>query len=281
VSLEPAAFERIRKLVHQRTAIVLDAGKEYLVESRLAPIARAHGYADVNELCRQLDRNAPLIAEVVEAMTTNETSFFRDHHPFEALRREVIPDLLRKRADKRTLRIWCAACSTGQEPYSVAMLLDEHFPQLGVWNVSILATDVARGVLARARSGRYRQIEVNRGLSAGLLVKYFVRDGLEWEIRPEIKRRVLFQELNLIGTWPPMEPFDLIFLRNVLIYFDQSTKMTILRNVHQLAAPDGYLVLGGSETPPHGVSTFERLPIARAGIYKRLPTRPSQSSRAR
>ena len=281
MTLNPLTFERVRKLVHQRTAIVLDPGKEYLVESRLTPIARAHGFASIDELCRQLDRNGPLLAEVVEAMTTNETSFFRDHHPFEALRRQVLPELLQRRAKERTLRIWCAACSTGQEPYSLAMLLDDQFPQLSTWNVSIYATDVSKAVLARAKTGRYRQIEVNRGLTAPMLVKYFRRDGLEWEIRPDLRRRVQFAEMNLIEKWPPMEKFDLIFLRNVLIYFDLETKLAILRNMHAQVANDGYLVLGGSETTPPGVNSFERVPIARAGIYKRAAKRASQSSHAR
>jgi chemotaxis protein methyltransferase CheR len=281
VTLDPLTFERVRKLVHQRTAIVLDPGKEYLVESRLTPIARAHGFASIDELCRQLDRNGPLLAEVVEAMTTNETSFFRDHHPFEALRRQVLPELLQRRAKDRTLRVWCAACSTGQEPYSLAILLDDQFPQLSTWNVSIYATDVSKAVLARAKSGRYRQIEVNRGLTASMLVKYFRRDGLEWEIRPDLRRRVQFAEMNLIERWPAMEKFDLIFLRNVLIYFDQETKVAILRNMHAQVANDGYLVLGGSETPPAGITSFERVPIARAGIYKRAAERASQSSHAR
>jgi len=276
VTLEAAAFELVRKLVYARAAIVLDPGKEYLVESRLASIARTRGFRDVNELCLRLERReAGLIEEVVEAMTTNETSFFRDHHPFEALRRTVLPELIGRRQQARTLRIWCAACSTGQEPYSVAMLLDEHFPALDSWNVCIRATDIARSVLDRARSGRYRQIEVNRGLSASALVRYFIRDGLEWEIRPEIRRRVRFEHMNLIGGWPASERFDLIFMRNVLIYFDQSTKLAILCKVRELLSHDGYLALGGSETTPYELRAFERVEIARAGLYRAArPTNP-------
>ncbi|MET0339919.1 MAG: protein-glutamate O-methyltransferase CheR [Polyangiales bacterium] len=279
--MNPRAFARIRKLVHEATAIVLEDGKEYLVEARLAPIAQTHGFENVEALCLALSSlKKELLAEVLDAMTTNETSFFRDHHPFEALRRVVIPDLIDKRGKTRTLRVWCAACSSGQEPYSLAMLLDEHFPQLNTWRVQILATDVSKTVLSRACSGRYRQIEVNRGLSASLLVKYFVRDGLEWEIRPELKRLVKFAELNLIGTWPPMDKFDLVILRNVLIYFDQTTKQTLLERVRRHLRYDGYLMLGGSETTPPGMTTFERLPITRAGLYKATTTRPSEASRA-
>jgi chemotaxis protein methyltransferase CheR len=148
------------------------------------------------------------------------------------------------------------------------MLIDEHFPALATWNVSIRATDIARSVLDRARSGRYRQIEVNRGLSARALVRYFFRDGLEWEIRPEIRRRVTFEEMNLIGTWPRVEPFDLIFLRNVLIYFDQQTKLSLLTKARDALRSDGYLLLGGSETTPYDLRTFERVEIARAGLYR-------------
>ena len=278
--MDPRAFACIQKLVHEATAVVLENGKEYLVEARLAPIARAHGFASVDTLCLTLhQQRRELFDEVVEAMTTNETSFFRDHHPFEALWRVVLPELLVRRAAERSLRIWCAACSTGQEPYSLAMLLDEHFPQLSSWKVRILATDVSKSVLARARAGRYRQIEVNRGLSAPQLVKYFVRNGLEWEIRADLRRIVEFTELNLIGSWGKTEPFDLIMLRNVLIYFDQTTKLSIFERVRGRLRADGYLVLGGSETPPPGVNAFERLPLARAGIYRHKPPRSSEAKR--
>lgn len=269
MSMDPRAFSRIRKLVYDRTAVVLDETKEYLVESRLGSIASEHGYASVDELCLALSEQRPtLLAEVVEAMTTNETSFFRDHHPFEALRRTIIPDLLEKRGRERTLRIWCAACSTGQEPYSVAMLIDEHFPQLTSWSLRIFATDVSKAVVARAKEGRFRQIEINRGLGANMLVKYFTRDGLDWELRPSIKRMVTFTEQNLVGHWPTMESYDLILLRNVLIYFDLQTKLTILRRVRQQLRGDGFLMLGGSETTPSEVTYFERLPIPRAGLYR-------------
>ncbi len=282
MTLEPALFERIRKLVYDRAAIVLEPGKEYLVESRLAPLAQEHGFATVNDLCRALDRQGgPLIAQIVEAMTTNETSFFRDVHPFEALKQTVLPELARQRAMQRRLRIWCAACSTGQEPYSLAMLLDEHFPLLGGWDISIHATDISKAVLSRARAGRFSQLEINRGLNAALLVKYFTRDGLDWELKPSIRRRVQFAEMNLVGRWPIMEKFDLIFLRNVLIYFDQTTKLSILTKVQQHLAGDGFLILGGSETPPAELTSLERVPIARAGIYRVCVPRPSRTGYVR
>ncbi len=269
MSLDFSAFERVRKLVYERTAIVIDEGKEYLVESRLGSIALAHGFSDVNALCRELGpRRSALVDEVVEAMTTNETSFFRDHHPFEALRTVVLPELIQKRRNVRKLRLWCAACSSGQEPYSVALLLDQEFPQLAGWDVSIYATDVAKVMLQRAATGRYRQVEINRGLSAAMLVKYFVREGLEWELSPHIRRRVSFAELNLVSEWPAQPRFDLVLLRNVLIYFDQPTKQQILERMRGRIAEDGYLMLGGSETIPHEVQSFERMAIPRAGLYR-------------
>lgn len=278
--MDPRAFARIRKFVYERTAVVLDDTKEYLVESRLASIASEHGYGSVDQLCLGLsDQQPTLLAEVVEAMTTNETSFFRDHHPFEALRRTVIPELIQKRSQERVLRIWCAACSSGQEPYSVAMLIDEHFPQLATWSLRIYASDVSKAVLTRAKTGRFRQLEVNRGLGANMLIKYFVREGLDWELRPSIRRMVTFAELNLVRQWPQMESHDLILLRNVLIYFDQPTKLTILNRVRQQMRGDGYLMLGGSETTPNEVTCFERLPIPRAGLYRAISAgQPSQGA---
>jgi chemotaxis protein methyltransferase CheR len=278
--MDPRAFSRIQRLVYERTAVVLDDTKEYLVESRLATIASEHGYHSVDDLCLALsEQRHTLLAEVVEAMTTNETSFFRDHHPFEALRRSILPDLIEKRARERILRIWCAACSSGQEPYSVAMLIDEHFPQLASWSLRIFATDISKAVLARGKQARFRQIEVNRGLAANMLVKYFTRDGLDWELRPSIKRMVTFAEMNLVGPWPAMESYDLILLRNVLIYFDQTTKVTTLNRVRQQMRADGYLMLGGAETTPSEVTYFERLSIPRAGLYRAVTAgQPSQGN---
>jgi chemotaxis protein methyltransferase CheR len=274
MTLDRAAFAGVQRLLYERAAIVLDEGKDYLVESRLAPVAREYGYACVNELCLALGRgSSSLQAAVVEAMTTNETSFFRDHHPFEAIRRLVLPELIERRAAERTLRIWCAACSSGQEPYSIAMLIDEHFPALLSWRVQIFATDIATSVLARAREGRYGQIEVNRGLSAGALVRYFSRDGLDWLLHEQIRRRVEFAELNLIGNWPAMEPFDLVLLRNVLIYFDPPTKLKILQRLDRQVAQDGFLMLGGAETIPNECRWLERVSFPRGGLLRAVRTR--------
>jgi chemotaxis protein methyltransferase CheR len=266
--MQVASFERIRELVRERSAIVLEPGKEYLVEARLQPILKAFGLANVDELCARLNASSALASEVVEAMTTNETSFFRDLHPFEALRTEVLPELIARRRKEKTLDIWCAACSTGQEPYSVGILLREHFPELADWTVTILATDISQGVLTRARGGRYRQVEVNRGLSANQLLKHFDRSGLEWQIKHEIRSMVSFSPLNLIAEWPAMPTFDVVFMRNVLIYFDVETKQRILNRVERHLEQDGYLFLGGAETTVNIAPNFERAPFERASCYR-------------
>src|SRR5690348_7230774 len=188
-----------------------------------------------------------LAREVVEAMTTNETSFFRDVHPFETLRTKVLPELVQVRGPGRALRIWCAAASTGQEPYSIAMLLREHFPAAAA-TVQLVATDINRAVLARAQSGVFRQLEVNRGLPAAMLIKYFEKSGLDWQLKPEIRRMVTFAEANLLEQWPIVGEQDIVFMRNVLIYFDVPTKRRILARVREAMANDGVLFLGGAET---------------------------------
>ncbi len=241
-------FGYVRELVRRESAIVLDDTKGYLVEARLSPVARRAGLDSIAALVDQLRRGAPALRDtVVEAMTTNETSFFRDVHPFDALASRMLPDLSRARASSRTLRIWSAACSTGQEPYTIAMLVRDRVPALAGWAVHIHATDIAESVLAQAREGRYAQMEVNRGLPALMLSRHFERDGITWRIRPEIRRTVHFEQMNLVQPWRPMGRFDVVFLRNVLIYFDVQTKQMLLDRVRAVLAPDGYLVLGSSE----------------------------------
>jgi len=265
-------FDYICTLVRSRSAIVLEPGKEYLVQARLLPLARKQGLDDISALVERLKRgDAALTTEVVEAMTTNETSFFRDVHPFELLRTEVVPDLLTKRAATRRLHIWSAAASTGQEAYTIAMTLREHFPQLVGWNVSILGTDLSREVLEKAREGRYAQIEVNRGLPAPMLVKYFDRAGPAWRVKPDLRALVEFKQLNLMGQWPVMPSMDIVFLRNVLIYFDADTKRDILTRVQRVIAPDGYLFLGAAETTLQFEGMFERVAGARGNCYRVIP----------
>jgi chemotaxis protein methyltransferase CheR len=244
------SMQYLRELVHRRSAIVVEGDKDYLLESRLGPLARKAGLASIDELVANVRRqeNGPMASSVIEAMTTNETSFFRDAHPFEALKLEIIPRLMAERASSRTLRIWCAAASTGQEPYSIAMTLREAFPALASWNVQIVATDLNATVLGRARAGLFKQLEVNRGLPAPLLVKYFDRVGAEWQIKADIRSMVSFQELNLLEKWPLFSAQDVMFIRNVLIYFDLPTKRLLLGRARQALRPDGYLVLGGAET---------------------------------
>jgi chemotaxis protein methyltransferase CheR len=250
VAMNKADFDLVRTLVRQRSAIVLEDGKEYLADARLTPLARKHGLGSVQDLVGRLrtQPNGDLHQKVVEAMTTNETSFFRDVNPFEALRKEILPALIARRASERTLNIWCGASSTGQEPYSLVMLIREHFPQLQSWKISFMASDLSTDVLERARHGSYSQLEVNRGLPAAMLVKYFTRNGAEYRVRDDLRGMVDFRMINLVEHWPPMPPLDLVMLRNVLIYFSVETKKTILGRIRRLLRPDGYLLLGGAET---------------------------------
>ena len=205
---------------------------------------------------------------MIEAMVTNETSFFRDHHPFEDLRTTILPELIRRRAAERRLDLWSAAASTGQEPYSLAILIREQFPELAGWSVNILATDLSAEVLERARAGRYNQIEVNRGLPVTLLMKYFRQQGTTWELVEEVRRMVDFRALNLARPWPPLPPMDLILLRNVMIYFEPETKREILGRVARLLRPGGYLLLGSAETTLNLDASFRRVEHTKAGFYQ-------------
>jgi chemotaxis protein methyltransferase CheR len=263
-------FDFIRQLLRQRSAIVLEAGKQYLVESRLTPLVRRLNLGSIGELVNEL-RARPadgLQAQVTEALATSETSFFRDHHPFEAMRKTVLPELVRRRGGERRLNVWCAGCASGQEPYSLALLLREHFPELAGWQVALLASDFSREILARARAGRYNQIEVNRGLPAALLVKYFRQHGTDWQLEADVRRRVDFQEINLVRPWPPLPRMDLILIRNVLIYFDVETKKTILDRLARLLHPDGYLLLGGAETTLNLSDRFRRVEQLKSGFHQ-------------
>jgi chemotaxis protein methyltransferase CheR len=268
--MTPQDFAFVCKLLLERSAIVLEPGKEYLVENRLAPIVRKLELASITDLVERLQAPGSngLLVQIVEALVTTETTFFRDPHPFESLRKTVLPDLISRRANERTLMIWCAASSTGQEPYSVAMLLREHFPQLRSWKVGLLATDLSREVLGRARAGTYNQIEVNRGLPAPLLVKYFQQQGTQWQLKQEIRDLVEFREMNLAQPWPFLPRMDLILNRNVMIYFDVETKKSILGRMARLLRPDAYLLLGGSETTFNLDDSFQRVEPLKAGFYR-------------
>ena len=270
-------FDYLCRLMHDRAAIVLEPGKEYLALSRLDPIARDAGVPSVAALVdvlRSAD-DSPLHDQVVDALTTNETTFFRDHNPFDSLRTHVLPDLIERRRGSRTLAIWSAGCSTGQEPYSIAMAIREDYPELLTWQLTILGTDISPSVLDRARLGRYGQLEVNRGLPAHLLVRHFTRAGMEWEIEEPIRRMVRFERHNLAQAWPPaFPPFDLVLMRNVMIYLDPDVKRDVLARMHRQLAPHGYLLLGASETTYHLSDAFERQLDGRTAWYRPKRTDP-------
>ena len=268
-TIDQADFAFIRKFVYEQSAIALEPEKTYLVESRLGPIARQSGLHDLSGLVAHL-RSRPageLHAKVVEAMTTNETSFFRDAHPIEALRSDILPKLIQSRQSQRTLNIWSAASSSGQEAYTVVMLLREHFPELASWKISVIGTDLSQQMVERAQAGVYSQLEVNRGLPASLL-KHFQRTGLQWQLSDEIRKSVKFMRMNLARSWLPLPTMDIIFMRNVLIYFDLETKRQIFARVRRQLAPDGSLLLGGAETTLGVDENFERVNHGKTSSYR-------------
>ncbi len=248
--MTPLDYDYLRKCLKQRSGLVLSADKQYLVESRLLPVARRAGLANLAALVGALKSSGDdvLMNSVVEAMATNESFFFRDKIPFQQFRSVVMPVLLAARNKGRKIRIWCAAASTGQEPYSLAMCLKEMGREIDGWRIELLATDLSGGVLEKARQGLYSQFEVQRGLPIQLLIKYFSQFGELWQIAPELRAMVKFQQLNLLSDFSRLGVFDLIFCRNVLIYFDQRTKIDVLERLARATAVDGYLVLGAAET---------------------------------
>ena len=270
MALKQNDFDYIVQLVRDRAAIILEPGKEYLVESRLLPVMRDAGCASLSELVTRLRArpNSAIYQKIIEAMTTNETSFFRDLHPFEALKAVVVPDLMSKRGGERTLHMWCAAASSGQEPYTVMMLLRERFPALRNWTLRFVASDISEEMIERARSGRYSQFEISRGMPPSLLGKYFQRQGTEWQIIEDIRRQIEFRQINLADAWPSLPPMDIIFMRNVLIYFDLKMKKTIFGKVRRLLRPDGYLFLGAAETTLNLDDGFERVQVEKAGCHR-------------
>lgn len=245
-------YSYLRQLVFEQSQNVLDPSRDYLFETRLAKLLRNQGLTHMEELIQllKLRRNPNLERAVAEAMTINETSFFRDGRPFEVLRVELLPKLIDSRRSSRMLRFWSAASSTGQEAYSIAMVMAEHFPSLTGWNLRIEGTDISAEVVQRAQSGTYHRIEMNRGLPARHIVRYFDHLGEDWTVKPEIKQMCNFRLANLCSPQLPFtEKFDVIFLRNVMLYFSQETRRKLLANVHRLLAPDGVLILGSSEQP--------------------------------
>jgi len=266
--VSPEDFDFISSLIKSRSGLVLTPDKSYLLESRLMPVARKHGLKGLDDLINQLRtrKEEALIVEVTEAMTTNESFFFRDVKPFDLLRDEVLPPILEARQAQKHLRIWCAAASSGQEPYSIAIVLKELGVKLAGWKIDIIGTDISHDILNKAKGGMYSQFEVQRGMPIQLLLKYFDKKDENWEIKPEIKSMVQYKYWNLLDDLRSLGGFDIVFCRNVLIYFDAETKGKVLENVSQLMAKDGMLFLGGAETVL-GVSDKFKPVQGQRGVY--------------
>ena len=268
MTLSQSDFAFVSALVRREASIVLAPGKEYLVEARLIPVARQVGAAGVAEFLADLQRrpNPANQRRIIDALTTNETSWFRDREPFTALTDVVLPDLVKARSTTRKVRVWSAASSSGQEAYSLAITLQESLPP--GWSYEIMGSDISTEMVKRAETAEYSQVEVNRGLPASQLVQYFERAGAHWRVTPALRRNVSFRLMNLTAPLPAMPPFDVIFLRNVLIYFDVATKKTVLRNVARLLRPDGWLFLGAAETTIGIDDNYERVAAGRTSAYR-------------
>jgi chemotaxis protein methyltransferase CheR len=264
----PLDYEFLRKFLKERSGLDLSSDKQYLVESRLIPLARRAGLSGIAEIVQKIRIGSEaLISDVVEAMTTNETFFFRDKIPFENLRETILPMMLQARASRRVLRIWCAASSTGQEPYSIAMCLKEISSALAGWRIEILATDLSQGVLEKSKAGIFSQFEVQRGLPIQMLVKHFTQVGELWQLNADIRAMVQHRQLNLLQDFSHLGTFDVIFCRNVLIYFDQDTKAGIFDRLARVIEPDGVLTLGAAESVV-GISDAFRPYPERRGLYR-------------
>jgi len=265
--MKPDDFDYVSKLLKERSGLVLTKDKSYLLESRLMPLARKRGFKGLDDLVGAVRRRDTAVEQaLVEAMTTNESFFFRDNKPFDQFRSIVLPNLLKARAGKKSFRIWSAACSSGQEPYSLAMILKEEGAKLAGWRIEIVGTDISADILKKARAGTYSQFEVQRGMPMTLLVKYFKKKDENWVIDPSISSMVQFKEWNLLGDLKALGSFDVVFCRNVLIYFDQPTKTKVLRSISGLMPDDGVLYLGGAETVLGISDQFKPVPGQR-GIY--------------
>jgi chemotaxis protein methyltransferase CheR len=275
--MTPLDYEYLQKILKDRSGLVLSADKKYLLESRLMPLARKANIAGISEIVQKMKGGSePMIASVVEAMTTNETFFFRDKTPFDHFQNTVIPDLIKARAARRSLRIWCAAGSTGQEPYSLAMILKGFGAALSGWRIEIIATDLSPEVLEKSRTGIYTQFEVQRGLPIGLLVKHFTQTGTTWQLNADVRSLVQFKQFNLLQDYGHLGKFDIIFCRNVLIYFDQATKTDIFGRLAKASEADGYLFLGAAETVI-GLTDKYRVCPNRRGVYLPVNDRAAPS----
>jgi chemotaxis protein methyltransferase CheR len=279
MTLSQSDFAFVSALVRREASIVLAPGKEYLVEARLIPVARQVGAASVGAFLADLQRrpNPAHQRRIIDALTTNETSWFRDREPFNALADVVVPELVKTRAAARQVRLWSAASSSGQEAYSLAITLQESLPP--GWSYEIMGSDISTEMISRAESAEYSQVEVNRGLPASQLVQYFERSGAHWRVTPTLRRNVTFRLMNLTAPLPAMPQFDVIFLRNVLIYFDVATKRTVLRNVARLLRPDGWLFLGAAETTIGIDDNYERVAAGRTSAYRIRSAVPAGAAR--
>ena len=266
----PADFEMVRKLVRERAGIVLEPRQEYLVDSRLKTLARRRGIERLDLLFEQLrlGGDAKLVAEAVEALTTNETSFFRDLEPFEALKGSVLPELLRARAERRTLRIWSAAASSGQEAYSLLMMLRDSFPQVSDWRLELLGTDLSSAMVRRAQAATYTSFEARRGMGDARTSRWLEPVGEDFRVREELRRLAEFREMNLVAPFPPMPTFDLVLLRNVLIYFDVETKRQILKKIRAVLPADGVLLIGATESLLGVDESWKTIRIGRTTTYR-------------
>jgi len=266
----------VRALLRSESGMVLSEEKRYLVEARLRVVAQREGVADMGTLvglARAPDARA-LRDRVVQGVLIGETQFFRDVHPFETLRDHILPELIRGRERDKALNIWCAASSSGQEPYSVALVLTEHFPRLSTWRIRLLASDLSEHMLLQARAGHYSAAEIGRGLPPDLLARQFERQGEHWTLSERIRRRVEFQRINLVGDWPALPRMDLILIRNVLIYFDVPTRTRIVDRTRDLLRPGGYLFFGTSESMDLSAHGFEQVRFGRTICYRRSPSPP-------
>ncbi|WP_424361578.1 CheR family methyltransferase [Methylocystis parvus] len=261
-------FARFRRQLAALTGIALDADKLYLAESRLAPVMRAHGLADLAELVDAFERqeNSTLVRDAIDAMTTNETLFFRDRTPFENFRKQILPDLIASRANERRLRFWCAACSTGQEAYSLAMTLDQDAVALRGWTLEVLATDLSTAAVEAARSGSYSQFEVQRGLSTSQLLRYFHREDESWRVNEHLRARIDFRDFNLLSDYTELGTFDVIFCRNVLMYFEPEMKRAVLARLSQALNDSGYLFLGAAEPTNEANAHFTQ--VTQDGVWR-------------
>jgi chemotaxis protein methyltransferase CheR len=270
MALATKNIDFLRDVVEKQSGNIISARQSYMLEQRLGPVAETMGLDNVEALVEELrrTRSPNLSKEIAEAVTVNETSFYRDMHVFEALRKKILPDVIKQNEASRKIRIWCAASSSGQEPVSTAMIIRESFPELAKWNISITATDLSEEMLAKCRSGIYSQLEVNRGLPATKLVKFFNRQGATWQVKPEVLGLIDYKRMNLTKPWTFVGQFDVVLVRNVLIYFDLATKADILQRARKVLRPGGYLFIGAAETMIGMGAQYQREEIDATVCYR-------------